>query len=87
MSELTFAEFVKLVVRQDVRPEWPDKDDAPQLSDPVWELAESCGVRDPKDRPNAGALCNTLLHLIDTTATTMCLALSHLASKIGRAHV
>jgi WD40 repeat protein len=77
LSELTFSEFVELVVRQDVRPERPDDEDAPHLSDPVWELAESCWVKDPKSRPTASALCDTLSHLVDTTLS---LVPSHPAS-------
>ena len=54
-------------MKQDVRPERPDNEDAPKLSDGVWELAEKCWVKDPKSRPTAGAICDTLSHLLDTT--------------------
>ena len=61
---------MELVVQRGVRPERPDDEDAPQLSDAVWELAERCWVKDPKVRPTASAVCDTLLHLLDTAAMT-----------------
>ena len=45
----------------DVRPEPPDDDDTPQLSDAVWKLAEICWVKDPKRRPTASAVCDTII--------------------------
>jgi WD40 repeat protein len=57
------------VVRQDVRPERPDDEDAPHLLDAIWALAEKCWVKEPKHRPTAGTVCNTLSHLHDVTAT------------------
>ena len=54
---------------RDVRPERPDDEDAPHLSDEIWELAEKCWVKEPKDRPTASAVCNTLSHLHNVTAT------------------
>lgn len=71
MSELTFAEFVELVVRQDVRPERPDDEDAPYLSDGIWELAKRCWVKDPKRRPTASIVCDTLLHLLEIAPTLL----------------
>jgi WD40 repeat protein len=68
LSELSFSEFVELVVRQDVRPKRPDDEDAPQLSDSIWELAETCWVKDSKQRPTASAVCDVLSHLLDTTS-------------------
>lgn len=80
MSELTFSEFVELVVRQDVRPERPDEENAPYLSDAIWELAVSCWVKDPKCRPTASAICDTLSHLLDTTTITPSGLASNLSS-------
>jgi WD40 repeat protein len=65
LSDLSFVEFLELVVRQDVRPEQPDDEDAPYLSDEIWELAEKCWVKEPKHRPTASAVCDTLSHLLD----------------------
>lgn len=56
---------MELVVQQDLRPERPDHEDAPQLSDGVWELAEHCWVKNPASRPTASAVCDILSHLLD----------------------
>ena len=68
MGELVYSDFLELVVRQDVRPERPDDEDAPQLSDAAWALAEQCWAKDPKHRPIASAVCETLSSLVDTAA-------------------
>jgi WD40 repeat protein len=52
-------------VQQDLRPERPDHEDAPQLSDGVWELTENCWVKNPASRPTASAVCDILSHLLD----------------------
>ena len=65
---------MELVVRQDIRLEWPDDDEAPQISDTIWELAENCWVKDPKHRLTVSAMCNTLLHLLDTTTISQPIA-------------
>ena len=45
-------------MHRDVRPERPDCEEAPQLSDAVWGFAEKCWVKDPRaGRPLA--LCAT----------------------------
>jgi WD40 repeat protein len=56
-------------VVRDVRPERRDDEDIPHLSDVIWALAEKCWVKEPKHRPTAGTVCNTLSHLHDVTAT------------------
>ena len=68
LSNLSFAEFVELVVRQDVRPERPDIEDAPLLSDDVWALVEKCWVKHPKQRPTANVVCNILSDLCRVAA-------------------
>jgi len=68
MGELSHSDFLEIVVRQDIRPERPDNEDAPWLSDAVWELTEKCWVKDPKHRPTAGAVCHTLSHLLAAPA-------------------
>lgn len=80
LGHVNQADLIDLVIERNIRPERPDDENSPQLSDPVWELAESCWVQDPKRRPSACALCDTLSHLVDTTATTPSLAPSHSAS-------
>ncbi|KIM87190.1 hypothetical protein PILCRDRAFT_815665 [Piloderma croceum F 1598] len=68
LSELSFSEFVELVVRQDVRPERPNCENSPQLSDSIWGLAVTCWAKDPKQRPTASTVCDILSHLLDTTS-------------------
>ena len=66
MGGLDHSMFFDLVVRQDVRPERPyEEDNASQLSDEVWELAEQCWAKDPKKRPTADSLCDIILHLLE----------------------
>jgi WD40 repeat protein len=69
LGGLNLAEFVELVVREDVRPERPDDEDAPCLSDAIWKLAEMCWVKNPKDRPIASAVCDAITQLLDATAS------------------
>jgi len=61
------ADFIELVTRRNVRPERPDVEDAPHLSDAIWKLAKTCWVKDPTKRPTASAVCHTLSQLCDST--------------------
>jgi WD40 repeat protein len=63
------VEFIQLVVREDVRPERPDDEDAPYLSDAIWELATKCWMKEPKHRPTISTVCDSLSHMSDTVAT------------------
>jgi hypothetical protein len=82
------ADFIDLVVQQNVRPEWPDDEDAPQLSDAIWGLAENCWVKVPKDRPTASAVCDILCHLLDTAVIAQPTASpsSHLIAQASPPH-
>jgi hypothetical protein len=57
-------------VRQDLRPERPDEEDAPQLTDAIWEITEKCWVKNPNNRPTAKAVCDMIVPLLDTTTVT-----------------
>lgn len=48
----------------------PDDDDAPDLSDVIWILATQCWVRNPKERPTAKAVANTITQIFDTSRNT-----------------
>jgi serine/threonine protein kinase len=63
LAHIIHASFFELVVCRNVRPERPDDDSAPQLSDVVWKLAERCWVKDPKSRPTARTICDTPSHM------------------------
>jgi WD40 repeat protein len=69
LGELSFSESVELVVERGVQPERPDDEDAPYLSDAIWELATKCWVKEPKHRPTASTVCDSLSHMSDTTVT------------------
>ena len=51
------GELLELVVRQHIRPEQPDGDVAPQLTNEVWQLFERCWDSNPLQRPLADAIC------------------------------
>jgi WD40 repeat protein len=70
LGHVNYADFIDLVVQRNIRPERPDDEDVPQLSDAVWELAKSCWIKEPKERPTAAALCTTVSHLLETTPIT-----------------
>lgn len=61
-------DFVDLVVHRGVRPKRPDRDVAPQLSNQLWELAERCWVKDPRHRPTASVVCDTLNQSFEAAA-------------------
>jgi WD40 repeat protein len=89
LSELIFSEFVELVVECNVRPERPDNEDAPQLSDAIWELAEKCWLKVPKDRLTASAVCDILCHLLDTAVIAQATAspFSHPITQANPPHL
>lgn len=62
------ASIFGLVVERNRRPERPDNEDAPQLTNAVWELAEKCWVEDPERRPTASAVCDIFAHLLGPTS-------------------
>jgi WD40 repeat protein len=62
------VDFIELVTRRNVRPERPDVEDAPHLSDAIWKLAETCWVKDPTKRPTASAVSHTLSQLHDNVS-------------------
>ena len=65
LGHLNSSSFVELVVQQYVRPERPDHEDAPQLSDEAWDLAEKCWVKNPPSRPTANTVCDILSHVLN----------------------
>ena len=56
------SNFIELVVQRNVQPERLDDDDAPQLSNAIWELAKACWIKEPKERLTAVALCTILIY-------------------------
>lgn len=70
LGHISYGDFVELVVKQDVRPDKPDDEDVPILTDAIWELAEKCWVKDSEKRPIASTLCDLISHLLETHANT-----------------
>lgn len=58
-----------------MRPDRPGEDKAPQLTDAVWHLAESCWAQNFPARPNADSVCNTISSLLSTATQASPLAL------------
>ena len=65
---MVYADFIELVAQRDVRPERPDAEDAPHLSDAIWKFAQTCWAKDPAQRPTASAVCHTLSLLHDNAS-------------------
>jgi WD40 repeat protein len=65
---VVYADFIELVAQRDVRPERPDIEDAPYLSDAIWKLMQTCWIKDPTKRPTASAACHMLSQLHDGTS-------------------
>jgi WD40 repeat protein len=65
---VVYADFIELVAQRDVRPERPDIEDAPHLSDAIWKLTQTCWIKDPTKRPTASAACHMLSQLHDGTS-------------------
>ena len=66
LSHIEYPEFIELVVNQNIRPERPDGDEAPQLTDDSWQLAELCWKKDPLSRPNIGTVRDMMSRLLDS---------------------
>lgn len=60
------GDFTQLVARDDVRPERPFEDEAPQMTDLLWNLAEQCWVKSFTSRPNANGVCDAISTFLNT---------------------
>jgi serine/threonine protein kinase len=70
LGHLSYVNFETLVVDRDVRPEQPDKREAPQMTDKTWDLATRCWVKDPHKRPTIDACCTTMGRLLEIQRPT-----------------
>lgn len=70
LGDINYGDFIDLVVNGDVRPERPEEEDTPGFPDGVWKLAEACWVKEPKRRPNANDVCNTISKLLEGNPVT-----------------
>lgn len=69
LGDIHYGDFIDLVAMRDVRPERPEED-TPDFPDGVWKLAEACWVKEPKRRPNANDVCNTISKLQEDIPVT-----------------
>ncbi|KAF8177287.1 kinase-like protein, partial [Mycena galopus ATCC 62051] len=53
LTTIPAGDFIELVLRIGVRPERPDEDECPRMTDGIWSLAERCWNKDAKARPTA----------------------------------
>ncbi|KAJ7351218.1 kinase-like protein [Mycena albidolilacea] len=60
MSTIPYADFIELVFRFGVRPDRPEEDECPRMNDGIWDLAERCWNKDPKARPTARQIHDTI---------------------------
>ena len=61
------AELRDLVVHQDLRPDRPNNDEAPQLTEELWQLIEHCWVGDPHGRPTVDFICDRVLSIMNNS--------------------
>jgi hypothetical protein len=72
LSQISYSDFVQLVVHQDIRPARPDEDEAPQMTDDIWQLAKQCWAKNPVARPNIKAVCTVISSLPGKHHSTVC---------------
>ncbi|KAJ7777191.1 kinase-like domain-containing protein [Mycena metata] len=60
LTAVPYGDFIELVFQIGVRPERPEEDESPRMNDGIWDLAERCWDRDPKARPTARQIHDTL---------------------------
>lgn len=77
LGHIAHGDFIELVVKQDVRPERPDNEDIPVLTDAIWDLAEKCWIKDSQMRPIASTLCDLISYLLETDVNPTQSALEH----------
>ncbi|KAJ7671144.1 hypothetical protein B0H17DRAFT_1209097 [Mycena rosella] len=67
LVNIAHTDFIELVFRSGVRPERPDLEDVPKLTDSLWTLAEKCWLQDAKARPTAGQIHALVVDIISET--------------------
>jgi hypothetical protein len=64
LVNVAHTDFIELVFRLGVRPDRPEIEDVPKLTDSLWTLAENCWFQDPKARPTTGQIHALLVEII-----------------------
>ena len=67
LNFISYTDFIELVVNKGIRPERPDADEAPQMTDVLWQLAERCWATKATERPNADVVCDAISHELRNT--------------------
>jgi hypothetical protein len=62
-----YSEFMKLIAIEGHRPERPDRDEAPQLTDDIWRLAERCWEGTASARPVIDEVCETIAPFVNAS--------------------
>ncbi|KAJ6489906.1 kinase-like domain-containing protein, partial [Mycena sanguinolenta] len=60
LGTIPYGDFIELVFRIGVRPERPEEDEFPRMTDGIWDLAERCWNKDAKARPTARQIHDTI---------------------------
>ncbi|KAJ7439007.1 kinase-like domain-containing protein [Mycena galericulata] len=64
LINIEHSDFIKLVFQLEVRPDRPEIEDVPKLTDSLWNLAERCWLQAPKARPTAGEIHAVMVDII-----------------------
>ena len=65
LGHVEHSNFIELVVDRNVRPERPDNDEAPQMTDETWQLAKDCWQKDPPSGPIIDSVCDRISRFTD----------------------
>jgi len=66
LGRIEYSEIKKLVGNEDIRPERPENDEAPQMTHDIWQLAEDCWQKDPLSRPIIDTVCDRISKFVNT---------------------
>lgn len=76
LSHIRYFDFIELVVYNGVRPGRPDNEDAPHLSDPIWEIVTQCWVKDARERPTASFVSDGISQMLEASVDDQVVAAS-----------
>ncbi|KAJ7206223.1 kinase-like protein [Mycena rebaudengoi] len=64
LSTIPYSDFIEFVFKLGTRPERPEEEECPRMHDGIWNLAKRCWDRDPKARPSARQIHDTIKMLM-----------------------
>ncbi|KAK7064891.1 kinase-like protein [Favolaschia claudopus] len=68
LSAIPYSDFIELVFKFGTRPQRPDPDDCPRMTDDIWNLAVRCWDKDPHMRPTARQIHDSIILLTTGSA-------------------